>query len=185
MRAVFLDRDGVLIESAPAGEYVAKWEEVRFLPGAVSSVATLYKAGFKIVIVTNQRGVALRKVQPEHLADIHNRITAKFAECGVTIAGIYFCPHDTWERCLCRKPAPGMLLRAAEDHMLDLRHCWMVGDAPSDIEAGKQAGCKTILIKTATARKKDEANADLVADDLQSAADQIRQSVQATLTRFL
>src|ERR1700741_2677806 len=183
MTAVFLDRDGVIIEKAPEGEYVTGWESVQFLPGALASVSALYKAGFKIVIITNQRGVALGKIEADHLNDIHSRMKLAFARYGVVITGIYFCPHDKWENCSCRKPAPGMLLKAAEDHALDLGCCWMIGDALSDIEAGKRAGCRTILIKPCRADEKERSDSDLVVDDLRSAAQHILESAQRLLQR--
>jgi len=178
MKAVFLDRDGVIIERAPEGEYVTDWESVQFLPGALASVSALYRAGFKIVIVTNQRGVALGKIGLDHLNDIHNRMAVTLARYGAVITGIYFCPHDKWDNCSCRKPAPGMLLKAAEDHALNLECSWMVGDALSDIEAGKRAGCRTILIKPCHAGEEEGGDSDLVTTDLQSAAQHILESTQ-------
>ena len=175
MTAVFLDRDGVIVQKAPEGEYIANWDELRFLPDALASVSVLYKAGYKIFIVTNQRGVALRRVSLEALENMHRQMKAKFAESGASISGIYFCPHDICENCSCRKPKPGMLLRAAEDHGLALCCCWMVGDAASDIEAGKSAGCKTVWIAPAGPIKGTVPRADLVASDLRSAARQILQ----------
>lgn len=172
MTAVFLDRDGVIIEKAPEGSYVSSWKEVRFLPGAIRAVSALYRSGFKIVIVTNQRGLALRKVRPEQLDDIHTRLRARFARHGVSITQIYYCPHPKSARCACRKPKPGMLLRAAEENDLDLSDCWLIGDSLSDIQAGKQAGCKTIWIRRTDAYNR-EITADVVAPDLPSAAGQI------------
>ncbi|HZQ18952.1 MAG TPA: HAD family hydrolase [Terriglobales bacterium] len=168
MVAVFLDRDGVIIEKAPEGQYVSRWENVRFIPGAIGAISTLYAAGFKIFIVTNQRGLALRKIRLEHLQEIHQRLTEKLAKSGVTVSGIYFCPHAKCKRCSCRKPKPGMLLRAAKDHGLDLQSSWLVGDAFSDIEAGRRAGCKTAWIQRSDS-KLGEAVSDLVASDLVSA----------------
>lgn len=172
MTAVFLDRDGVIIEKAPEGSYVSSWSEVRFLPGAIRAVSTLYRCGFKIMIVTNQRGLALQKVRPENLDDIHKRLRARFAKHGVNIAKIYYCPHPKSARCSCRKPKPGMLLRAAEENSLNLSECWLIGDSPSDIQAGRRAGCKTIWIKRGSADD-DGVMADLVVQNLYAAAGQI------------
>jgi len=172
MPAVFLDRDGVIIEKAPEGQYVSRWENVRFIPGAIDAICGLYHAGFKIFIVTNQRGLALRKIRLEHVEEIHQRLTEKLEDRGVRISGIYFCPHAKSKRCSCRKPKPGMLLRAAEDHGLDLRSSWLVGDAVSDVEAGRRAGCKTVWIKRR--RTKPEKTApDIIASDLASAVGHI------------
>ncbi len=173
MKAAFLDRDGVIIQKAPEDEYIARWEQVQFLPGALEAVSTLYRAGFKIFIVTNQRGVALGKIRLDDLEEIHHRMRATFGEAGVSITGIYFCPHAKDDNCFCRKPAPGMLLRAAEDHGLELGRCWVIGDSSSDIEAGLRAGCRTARITPVTEHAKIEPMPDLIAGDLPSAAEQI------------
>lgn len=175
MPAVFLDRDGVIIKKAPEGAYISHWDRVRFLPGSVKAIGRLHQAGFKVFIVTNQRGLALHKVRLEHLEEIHRRIQAKLADQGVTVSGIYFCPHAKSKKCACRKPQPGMLLQAAADHALDLRRAWLVGDAPSDIEAGKRAGCKTVWIRKHY-RNKSEIAPDFIAPDLLSAANHILQA---------
>jgi histidinol-phosphate phosphatase family protein len=172
MTGVFLDRDGVIIQKAPEGSYVSTWKEVRFLPGAIHAVSTLYNSGFKILIVTNQRGLALRKIRPENLEDIHMRLRARFARYGVNITQIYFCPHPKSARCSCRKPKPGMLLRAAEENGLNLPDCWLIGDSPSDIQAGKRAGCKTAWLKR-SATQQDSVMADVVAPDLPAAVGKI------------
>lgn len=170
--AVFLDRDGVIIEKAPEGNYVSSWDEVRFLPGAIRAVSALYRSGFKIVIVTNQRGLALRKIRPDNLEDIHTRLRARFAKHGVSIAKIYCCPHAKSAYCSCRKPKPGMLLRAAKEHGLHLPDCWLVGDSAADIQAGRRAGCKTIWIRH-TPPNTDDVKADLVVHNLYAAAGKI------------
>ena len=173
MLAAFLDRDGVIIRKAPEGDYVARWEEVEFLPDALESVASLYRAGFKIIIVTNQRGIATGKVQPEDLEHIHHRLRTQLAMHGVAVAGIYVCPHDIPENCDCRKPKPGMLLEAAREHGIDLAGSWMVGDMASDIAAGKSAGCRTAWIVSEGARREPEVEPDILADSLLSAVRQI------------
>lgn len=173
MMAIFLDRDGVINRKAPKGQYISTWREFGFLPGSVRSIATLCRAGFKIIIITNQRGVALGKVRLEDLEDIHLRIKAKLAEHGVVLTDIYFCPHDISDDCICRKPRPGMLLQAAKEHRLDLSACWMIGDAESDIAAGKNAGCKTVKIIPASLLSETASRADVRARDLSSAARKI------------
>jgi len=146
MKAVFLDRDGVINRKAPEGEYISRWEDMEFCPGVFSAALDLQRAGFKIVVVTNQRGIALGKTRLEDVEDIHSRMKAAFARHGVEITGIYFCPHDIPENCQCRKPNPGLLLQAAQEHSLELSRSWMIGDAITDIEAGKNAGCRTVRI---------------------------------------
>jgi D-glycero-D-manno-heptose 1,7-bisphosphate phosphatase len=144
--AVFLDRDGVINRKAAEGDYVKSWAEVELLPGAAGAVALLASRGLPVFIVTNQRGVALGRMTSEALADITERLLATLADEGGAIAGVYTCTHDTTDGCECRKPRPGLLLRAAADHRIDLARSWMVGDRESDVKAGLAAGCRTILI---------------------------------------
>ena len=177
MRAVFLDRDGVINRKAPEGEYIAKWDEMRFLPGTFASVSALSRAGFQIIVVTNQRGVALGKVCLKDLQEMHKRMKAHFSRRSALITDVYFCPHDIWEDCSCRKPKPGLLLQAAEEHALDLPSCWMIGDAASDIEAGRNAGCRTVWILPAEAPQRNDLQADLRAPHLPSAVGKILRAV--------
>jgi D-glycero-D-manno-heptose 1,7-bisphosphate phosphatase len=146
MNAIFLDRDGVIIRKASEGEYIADWREVEFLTGALEAVAEFCRAGYKVMLVTNQRGVATGKIRPSSLSHIHQMLSRVVADHGGELAAIYCCTHDLAEGCVCRKPNPGMLLQAAAEHGLDLTHCWMIGDSATDITAGKRAGCKTALI---------------------------------------
>jgi D-glycero-D-manno-heptose 1,7-bisphosphate phosphatase len=166
MKAIFLDRDGVINRKAPDGEYVSRWAEIQFLPDVFSAVLKLSQAGFKIFIITNQRGVALHKVQLQDLEDIHSRLKERFLHHGTVIDGIYCCPHAIAENCSCRKPKPGLLQQAARDYALDLPSCWMIGDAPSDVEAGRAAGCRTArILHTGVSAHSDPA-ADITASDL-------------------
>jgi histidinol-phosphate phosphatase family protein len=173
MKAVFLDRDGVINRKAPEGQYIATWAEMEFCPGVFAAALRLQEAGFKIIVVTNQRGVAIRKVRSEDLAVIHSRMKENFASHGVELAGIYFCQHDTSENCSCRKPKPGLLLQAADDHALDLSSSWMVGDAASDVAAGRAAGCKTVRILLAQPAAEQDVRADITTRDLPEAVQQI------------
>jgi D-glycero-D-manno-heptose 1,7-bisphosphate phosphatase len=143
---IFLDRDGVIIRKAPETEYITQCAEVEFLPGSLEAIACLNGLGFKAIIVTNQRGVATGKIPAANLEEIHARICAAVSALGGCVSAIYCCTHDISESCFCRKPKPGMLLRAAREFSLNLADCWMVGDSAVDIEAGKRAGCKTALI---------------------------------------
>jgi D-glycero-D-manno-heptose 1,7-bisphosphate phosphatase len=146
MSAIFLDRDGVIIRKAPQGEYVADWSEVEFLPGSLDALASIHRFGYKVIIVTNQRGIATGKIQLSKVMEIHTKMREVVANYGGTISAIYCCPHDLSDGCGCRKPKPGMLLQAAAEHQLRLPECWMVGDAATDIAAGKSVGCRTALI---------------------------------------
>ena len=178
MKAVFLDRDGVINRKAPEGQYISCWDEFRFLPGVFSSALNLQQAGFKIIVVTNQRGLALGEVSLADLQDIHARMKTRFAERGVTISAIYFCPHDISENCLCRKPKPGMLMQAAAEHKLELSSCWIIGDAASDIRAGASARCRTArILPPSFVRANDPTaeTAEVVAPDLSEAVRSILQ----------
>src|SRR5271169_2874743 len=102
-KAIFLDRDGVVIRKASHGEYVTDWSEVEFLQGSSEAIAAFCHFGYKVIIVTNQRGIATGKIKLSKLNDIHSRMKEVIASCGGSIAGIYFCPHNISECCRCRK----------------------------------------------------------------------------------
>jgi D-glycero-D-manno-heptose 1,7-bisphosphate phosphatase len=169
-KAVFLDRDGVINRKAPEGAYIRTWREIQLIPGAVRAVASLNGAGYKVFVVTNQRGIATSKVRIEDLLDIHYRIQQDFTRGGAVISEIYHCPHDTSANCCCRKPKPGMLQRAAQEHDVDLRGSWMVGDSISDVKAGENAGCRNVLLASCTPDSTIFSQVLLLADSLQSAA---------------
>jgi D-glycero-D-manno-heptose 1,7-bisphosphate phosphatase len=145
-RAVFLDRDGVINRKAPEGAYVTRWEEVEFLPRVGEAIQLLRQANFRIIVVSNQRAVAKGLLTLAALEEIHRRMLRQLDEEGAALDAIYYCPHDLQPPCTCRKPAPGMLLQAAQEHGIDLAHSWMVGDSDIDIQAGKSTGCKTVRI---------------------------------------
>jgi D-glycero-D-manno-heptose 1,7-bisphosphate phosphatase len=169
-RAIFLDRDGVINQKAPEGHYVTKWEHFEFLAGAGEGIAKLKQHGFTIIVVSNQRCVAKGIISIPELETLHERMRGKLAESGAIIDRIYYCPHETDERCSCRKPEPGMLVRAAKENEVDLRESWMIGDSKADIEAGRAAGCKTAYLSATNAGHYD---ADLVAPSLLGAAEEI------------
>lgn len=143
--AIFLDRDGVINEKMPEGDYVKNVQEFKFLPGAVGAMKLLGDLGFPLFIVTNQRGIARGVMSENDLNEIHGFMQAELAQNGIGIKGIYFCPHD-YGMCDCRKPLPGMLLRAATEHDIDLAASVVVGDDIKDMELAKNAGCKGILV---------------------------------------
>jgi len=145
-KAAFLDRDGVINVKAPEGQYVTRWEEVRFLPGVAAAIGLFNKAGFRVIVISNQRCVAKGLVTSAEVEALHRKISKELADRGAVIDAVYFCPHDTDPPCDCRKPAPGMLLQAARDHQIDLGASWMIGDSDADVAAGKNAGCKTVLV---------------------------------------
>ena len=145
-RAVFLDRDGVINQSPPEGDYITRWEDFHILPGVAEGIALLNRAGVSVIVVTNQRGVAKGLMTEAALQQMHERMTGDLARAGAKIDATFYCPHDIEPRCDCRKPAPGMLLSAARLHGIDLRASWMIGDSDNDVEAGVSAGCKTARV---------------------------------------
>jgi histidinol-phosphate phosphatase family protein len=179
--AVFLDRDGTLIEHV---HYLADPGHVRLVPGAAEAVARLRRAGFRCVLITNQSAIGRGIIDEPRLHEIHAEMDRQLAACGTAIDGIYFCPDAPSEddRTVVqnpdRKPGPGMLLRAASELGLDLADSWMVGDLISDVLAGWNAGCRSILVASGqTAYPTGEAEHmhrryDVVAD-LAAAADLI------------
>jgi len=182
--AVFLDRDGVLnelVEDPLSGtaEAPLKLEDVRLIPGASAAAARLARAGYALVCVSNQPAAAKDRVAVAQLHAIHQRVKDLLAREGVTLTASRLClhhPHGVLARlsgpCPCRKPAPGMLLDAAGALGLDLASSWMVGDTDADVEAGRAAGCRTLLIcNPASVHKRLQVlSADAVADSLAEAA---------------
>ena len=160
-KCVFFDRDGIVNESPGLG-YVESWDEFRLLPQFVAVARIAAKRGYVIAIATNQRGVARGLMTHETLTMIHDRLEALLRnEHGIELLQIYCCTHER-DTCDCRKPQPGMLLQAADEHGLDLASSWMIGDNETDVETGNRAGCRTILV----GRNADLSKADFVAVDM-------------------
>jgi D-glycero-D-manno-heptose 1,7-bisphosphate phosphatase len=180
-KAVFLDRDGVINKKLPEGQYVTRWEEMQFLPGVFEAVALLTEAGYCVFVVSNQRGVAKGLLTQGELESIHQRMCRELAHAGAVITKVYYCPHEKQPPCSCRKPAPGMLLTAAQTHELDLTSSWMIGDSDIDVEAGRNAGCKTVRISKRDQIRKGRA--DLYARSLLGAARKILQLDSAISSR--
>jgi D-glycero-D-manno-heptose 1,7-bisphosphate phosphatase len=149
-RAVFLDKDGTLVENVP---YNVDPMRIRLTADCASGLRSLHEAGYALIVISNQSGVARGYFDEDALVPVEHRLLELLAEIGVPLAGFYFCPHhpdgtvDAYRRqCFCRKPQPGLLLHAAEVHDLDLARSWLVGDILDDMEAGCRAGCRTVLI---------------------------------------
>jgi len=143
-RCVFFDRDGVINQSPGAG-YVERLEDFHIQPGFVAAARVALAHGYGVAVATNQRGVARGIVSMQTVEAIHAHLAAVLAAQGIPLLGVFCCPHER-DTCTCRKPQPGLLLAAARAHDLDLSACWMVGDNETDIEAGRRAGCRTILV---------------------------------------
>lgn len=146
MFTVFLDRDGVINQNR--ADYVKAWGEFRFLPGARRAIADLTLAGYQIIIVTNQACVGKGLLAQSTLEAVHERMQQEIRQAGGRIEAILYCPHRSDEGCGCRKPAPGLLLRARDEFAVDLRHAIMVGDSMTDIAAATAAGMPAILVRT-------------------------------------
>jgi histidinol-phosphate phosphatase family protein len=141
--AVFVDRDGTLIEDVP---FNVDPRRVRFTRDAIEGLMLLQAFGYAIVLVTNQPGVGLGLFDDAALQALHADLREQLAERGVVLAGIEVCAHPPGAGCGCRKPEPGLLLRAAGELDLALEHSWMIGDILDDVEAGSSAGCRTVLL---------------------------------------
>jgi len=144
--AVFLDRDGVIIENRC--DYVKSWEEVRFLPRAFEALRRLGRSEYALVLVTNQSAVGRGIISLDEAMEINRRMIAEIKGEGGRIDASYLCPHHPEAGCDCRKPAPGMLFRAAAEFGLDLARSYVIGDAVSDIQAARAAGARGILVLT-------------------------------------
>lgn len=143
-RAAFLDRDGVLNRKMPEGEYVTTPQAFELLPGAIAGLRLLAESGYRLIVVTNQRGIARGRFTVQDLGAIHRKLEALLAADGLKLDAIFFCPHGEGE-CDCRKPDPGMLLQAF-DRFPDLvpRECVLFGDSVSDLEAARRAGVPAV-----------------------------------------
>lgn len=151
-RAVFLDRDGTInVEK----DYLYRLEDFVFIPGVPQAIKALKAAGYLVIVVTNQSGVARGYFGPAEVERVHAHIQTELAAVGTAIDAFYYCPHHPQQGvgsyridCDCRKGRPGMLLQAAREHAIDLSHSYMVGDKDADLEAGRAAGCTPILVLT-------------------------------------
>ncbi len=184
-KAAFLDRDGVINRKAPEGDYIVHWNEVDILPGVVEAIRFLNQADYKVIVVTNQRAIAKNRITLPGLADIHRQFVKAIEEGGATLDRIYFCPHDVESKCDCRKPQPGMLLRAMRDFDIDPRQSWMIGDSITDVEAGTRAGCRTVLVRTASNDCVADVRADIFAPNLYGAVERILREDMAPLSARL
>jgi rfaE bifunctional protein nucleotidyltransferase chain/domain len=134
---VLLDRDGTLVRDSAFDP-----SEVELLPGAIDALHCLQSAGYRLCVVSNQQGIGLGLYGYRDFVDSNRKLLRKLGEAGIAIARIYFCPHSLADRCECRKPAPGMILRAMRDYNVPAERCFVIGDSPQDLEAARAAGCR-------------------------------------------
>ncbi len=164
LNCIFLDRDGVLNRKAPAGQYIASAADLVLLPGVAEAIAALNASARKVIVVTNQRGIALGLYTADDLTQIHDKLRAELAAQGGHLDAIYFCPHENGQ-CNCRKPLTGMFDQAYADFpSVTPERSLMVGDTLRDIEAGVQAGMATVLVSDEGAHSVDHERAKHLAD---------------------
>ncbi len=149
-KAVFLDKDGTLVEDVP---YSCDVNRIRLMPGVRQGLRRLDAAGYLLIVVSNQSGVAHGLFSAEALSGVEMKLRALLADADIRLDGFYYCPHHPDGRipayataCDCRKPSPGLFMQATSDWAIDLTASWMVGDILHDVEAGRRAGCRTILL---------------------------------------
>ena len=175
-KAIFLDRDGTINRHIG---FLRKPEELELLAGAAEAIKLINSSGYLAIVITNQPVVARGEVTTSQLQEIHNKLETELGKQGAYIDGLYYCPHHPDKGfagevvalkidCDCRKPKPGLILRAAEDFNIDLDNSWMIGDDGRDIGCGKNAGCKTALIG-----EDQSLDADVISDSLLAAVEQI------------
>ena len=144
--AIILDRDGVLNKKPPRAHYVRNWDEFEWLPGAKESLRLLKRANYRVIVVTNQAGIARGMMSEPDVLDIHRRMAAEAAIAGGRVDAVYYCPHHWDEGCRCRKPKPGMLFEAQHTFNLNLCRTPFVGDDETDAKAAEEAGCPWIPV---------------------------------------
>ena len=163
--AILLDRDGVLNEDRV--DFVKSLDELVILPGTGHAIAALNDAGFTVLVLSNQSCIGRGILTEDEVEAIHDELRQRLARYAATIDGFYICPHAPSDGCDCRKPAPGLLLQAAQEWGFDIAETWFVGDAARDVEAGRAAGCLTALVLTGKGRASHREMPDVPAfDDL-------------------
>jgi D-glycero-D-manno-heptose 1,7-bisphosphate phosphatase len=181
-RAVFLDRDGTLAEEVG---YVNHLSRFRLFPFAAAAIRRLNQAGWLVIVVTNQSGVARGYFPEELVRQVNERMVLELASAGARVDGVYYCPHRAEDDCGCRKPRPGMLERAAREHGLRLPGSYLVGDLYADLEMAHREDCRSILVLTGYGRGEYEwhrarwlRQPDYVAEDLTAAVEMILEEAQ-------
>jgi len=146
-RAVFLDRDGTMAVDVA---YCRRPEDFELFPTTAKAIRLLNEHGYKVIVITNQSGVARGYFTEDTLDKIHRKMRKQLDKEGARIDSIYYCPHHPNDNCECRKPKPKMILQAVGEHDIDPKRSFMVGDKPHDIQLGQNTGCRTVLIPGGT-----------------------------------
>jgi len=179
LQFAFLDRDGVVNRKPPEGKYIADWSEFDILPGVEDAIARLNRNGCRVLVISNQRGIALGLCRAEGVNEIHERLQNRLMSRGAHIDGFYLCPHDTGQ-CDCRKPEIGLFLQATRRYpQISADNSIMIGDALSDIQAAQRFGCRSVFIEgDPTTRKSGAEAAARLAD---GTAESLLQAVNSLL----
>ena len=143
-RAIFLDRDGVLIHNR--SDYIRAWDNVKIYPFTFKSISALKKFHYKIIVLTNQSAIGRGLVDTGTIDEINQKLKDRIEANGGRIDGIYLCPHTPQDHCDCRKPKPGLVYQAQKDFNIDLENSWLVGDAYSDLQTGVNSGIKNLIL---------------------------------------
>lgn len=183
-RAVFLDRDGTINEEVG---YLSRLEELKIYDNAAEAIRLLKEKGFLAVVITNQSGVARGFFSEDFIIKVHNKMNEYLTERGASLDALYYCPHhprygnDQYRKeCSCRKPQPGLLLKAAEDLNVDLKRSYMIGDMPRDMDIARKVGAKGVMVRTGYGRNVvATSKPHYIAEDLLDAAKWIIQDLEA------
>jgi histidinol-phosphate phosphatase family protein len=174
MKVIFLDRDGVINRDPGFGGYVTSWSEFEFLPGALEAIKKLNQAGFEIIVISNQAGVAKRLYTLEDLDEITKNMLKEVEKAGARIYTVHYCLHKDEDNCSCRKPKTGLFSQATKGLEVNFSDTFFVGDNRRDILAGKAIGCKTIFVLSGNTKLQDlDVKPDFIAKDLLAAVDKI------------
>jgi D-glycero-D-manno-heptose 1,7-bisphosphate phosphatase len=182
--AIFLDRDGTLNEDVG---YLSELSQLTLYPWAIDAVRLFNRAGYAVVVITNQGGIGRRMIRPEFVDELHAVIAGRIAAAGARVDGWYHCPHhpaalidELRVDCRCRKPEPGMLLDAIRDLNLDPARSWMIGDKWHDVQVGQRVGARGILVRTGWGRLEEDVRAD--GQDVYAICDTLAEAAAVILT---
>lgn len=177
--AVFLDRDGTIIKHV---DYLHEPERIEFLPDVFPALKRMHEAGVRLVVVTNQPGIGTGYFTKDDFFKVNKKFLTEANHAGVKFDRILFCPHSVGDSCGCRKPEPGLLLRAQAELNIDMTRSFMIGDMTTDVEAGFRAGCRTILLRSGFggSDKRSQTTPDYIVENLLAAADLIESSLASS-----
>jgi len=174
MKVIFLDRDGVINRDPGFGGYITCWKEFEFLPGALEAIKKLNQAGFEIIVISNQAGVAKGLYTLKDLDEITQNMLGEIGKSGGKISSVHYCPHKDEDNCSCRKPQTGLFARATKGRQVNFADTFFVGDNRRDVLAAKAIGAKSIFVLSGNTKLEElDVRPDFVARDLLEAVDKI------------